>query len=232
MDRFSYRVFKSSCEKGLIQPGDRLIVSLSGGIDSMSLFCLLHSFSKQIELDLHLVHFNHGLREESHQEESFLRDLAKQRGVPFTVFKATFLKGMSGIQQKARDWRNSHLIEVLKERHFNKIALGHHLDDLVETQVWRLLRGASLFSLSPIQDINLPYIRPLLRFRKQDLEKYLLSINQTWCEDRSNLENEYTRNVIRNQLIPLMQEQAGGRLVEKLMHYRPREAFFEEHSLS
>ena len=217
MDSFSYRVFTLSREKGLIRPGDRLIVSLSGGVDSMGLFCLLHSFSKQIALDLHIVHFNHGLREESRQEEEFLRDLAKRQGVPITVFKATSLKGATGIQQQARDWRNKHLIEVLNEQKFNKIALGHHLDDLVETQIWRMLRGASLFSLNPIQESNPPYIRPLLRFRKQDLENYLLSINQRWCEDRSNSENEYTRNVIRNQLIPIMQEQSGGRLADKML---------------
>jgi len=217
MDSFSYRVFTFSRQNGLIQPGERLIVSLSGGIDSMSLFCLLHSFSKQMALDLHLVHFNHGLREESLEEEDFLRDLANQKGVPITVFSSTSLKGTSGIQQKARDWRNDCLIEVLKEQKFDKIALGHHLDDLVETQIWRMLRGASLFSLNPIQESSPPYIRPLLRFRKQDLENYLLSINQEWCQDRSNFENDYTRNIIRNQLIPVMEEQAGGRLVDKML---------------
>jgi len=217
MDRFSYRVFKFSCDKGLIEPGDKIVVSLSGGVDSMCLFCLLLTFKKRIKFDIHLVHFNHGLREDSLGEETFLKDLATRKGVPITVFHAVHFKGTSGIQQKAREWRYHHLNETLKNLDYNKIALGHHLNDLVETQIWRLLRGASLFSLNPIDTINLPYIRPLLRIRKKELENYLLEIGQEWCEDRSNFEDDYTRNLIRNQLIPMMQQSAGDRFEEKML---------------
>ena len=182
----------------------------------MSLFCLLLSFKTRLPFDIHLVHFNHGLREESQEEERFLRDLAEKKQVPLTVLRASHLKGSPGVQQKARDWRYHHLTRLLKDLVCNKIALGHHLDDLVETQVWRLLRGASLFSLNPIQPINLPYIRPLLRSRKEELESYLLDIGQKWCEDRSNDTSDYTRNLIRNQMIPQMRKLSGGRFEEKM----------------
>ncbi len=217
MNRFCYDIFKSSLAEGLIQPHDKIIISLSGGIDSMSLSCLLSDFREKIELDLHWVHFNHGLRPESVGEALFISELSHQKGIPVTIVKTDRLSGHKGMQNQARDWRYENLERTRQELGFDKIALGHHLNDLVETQIWRLVRGGSLFSFNPILKKNLPYIRPLLHIPKLELESYLKEIGQAWCEDASNTENDYTRNLIRNQLIPIMQTCAGGKLEEKLL---------------
>ena len=193
----------------------------------MSLFCLLHSFSKQIELDLHLVHFNHGLREESHQEESFLRDLAKQRGVPFTVFKATFLKGMSGIQQKARDWRNSHLIEVLKERHFNKIALGHHRDDTIETLLLNLFYSGQTKAMPPrlrSDDGRNVVIRPLIYCAEDDLaelakQKAFPIIPCDLCGSQEQLQRKRVKRLIAE--LHAENDNVRGNLFAALSNVRP-----------
>lgn len=217
MHRFCYHIYKTSLTDGLIQKGDKIIISLSGGIDSLSLCCLLCEFREKIDLDLHWVHFNHGLRKESRSEEAFVRSLALSRNIPIDIIKTDTLIGQKGMQNKARQWRYENLERIRSERGFQKIALGHHLNDLIETQIWRMLRGGSLFSFNPMVPSNPPYIRPLLHTPKSDLESYLRDIGQAWCEDASNAENDYTRNIIRNRLIPEMQKCAGGNFDTKMM---------------
>jgi len=217
MDRFTYQIFQFSKDRGLVEPEDKILISISGGIDSMSLFCLLDSFREKINISLNLIHFNHGLRKESDQEEAFIRQLAIEKNVPIHVIKADHLDNISGMQNQARQWRYHHLENIRKETGSTKIALGHHLNDLIETQIWRMLRGGSLFSLSPMTEMNRPYIRPILYTEKEKLVNYLQNINQDWCEDASNLSNKYTRNKIRNQLIPLMKECAGEKLEKKFL---------------
>lgn len=217
MNRFCYRLYQSSLSDGLIHPGVRIIVSLSGGVDSLSLSLLLCEFRDKTDLDLHWVHFNHGLRPESAAEEDFVRNLSLEKDIPLTTVRTDQLRGQRGMQSKARRWRYEHLNRIRSEHGFDRIATGHQLNDLIETQIWRLLRGASLFSLNPISKCSPPYIRPLLHTPKSELEQYLRDQNQPWCEDSSNAENAYTRNLIRNQLIPMMQQCAGGRLEDKFL---------------
>jgi len=217
MDRFSYQIFQSSIQSGVIESGDRILISISGGIDSMSLFCLLRTFQEKIKLELHLLHFHHGLRQESDEEEAFLRQLAEEKKVPITVVRTQSLSGKKGMQNKARDWRYQHMKQIAQQVNCSKIALGHHLNDLVETQLWRMSRGASLFSLSPMLENNPPFIRPLLRIKKNALKEYLLNVKQEWREDPSNQNNDYTRNMIRNQLVPVMRDCSGEQLEEKLL---------------
>jgi tRNA(Ile)-lysidine synthase len=217
MDKFTYRIFKFSIENGLIQANDRIIISLSGGIDSMSLYLLLHDFKEKIDIKLHLVHFHHGLREESDQEAQFLKDLANKTHTPITIIKTDQFKNKKGMQNLARIWRYENLESKLDELGFNKIATAHQLDDLIESQIWRILRGGSLFTLNAIQLHMPPYIRPLLKISKPELKNYLENRNQKWCEDLSNLEDNYTRNKIRNQIIPLLKETTGGSIKEKFL---------------
>lgn len=215
LDRFSYSIFRFASENGLIAAEDKIIISLSGGIDSMCLFRLFHAWREKIPLGLHLVHFNHGLRKESANEEIFLRDLAGKMNFPISVITASHFKGQKGVQNKARKWRYYHLTEIMNKIRFGKIALGHHLDDLMETQIWKMLRGGSLYSLNPMQEKVMPFIRPLLRTRKEELRNYLLDIKQSWCEDQSNYSGDYTRNMIRHELVPLMKKCAGGTKLEE-----------------
>ncbi len=217
MDRFTYGIFRSSVDNRLIERGDGIVVCLSGGIDSMSLTCLLQEFQEKIDIRLHLVHFHHGLRAESDEEAEFVFATAKKKSIPVSLFKATHLKDAAGKQNWARLWRQRCLKEKKKELGYDKVALGHHLGDLIETQIWRMLRGGSLFALNPIRALAPPYIRPLLNTAKEDLRAYLLRIGQPWREDKTNRNDSYTRNMIRNRLIPIMKECAGGKLEEKFL---------------
>ncbi len=216
LDKFAFGVFQFSNRYQLLAEKDKIIVSVSGGIDSVCLLVLLDAFRLKIEFDLHVVHFHHGLRAESDEEAVFVSRLAEERKIPITIKRTESLYGKKGMQQKARFWRYEQLQLLKEEFGCNKIALGHHLDDLVETQIWRMIRGGSLFSFNPIQVKNLPYIRPLLNTPKRDLKNYLSEKNQKWVEDGSNESNDYTRNLIRNVILPEMDRCAGGKLSEKL----------------
>ena len=217
LDRISYRVFQFIKEQGLIAPNDKILVSISGGLDSVSLFCMLLEMQAKLEFELHLVHFHHGIRYESEDEEAFVSQLSRSRGTPLTIVRSDEFKGEKGLQNRARIWRYQNLDRIAKDLNFNKIALGHHLDDLVETQIWKLTRGTSLYGLNPIQAKNFPYIRPLLETPKKSLKEYLLNLKQDWKEDQTNFENNYTRNLIRNEIIPLLNQCAGGKLNDKLL---------------
>ncbi|MCP4295406.1 MAG: tRNA lysidine(34) synthetase TilS [Proteobacteria bacterium] len=218
MTPFCYKIYKNSTLSKQVEDRDRILISISGGSDSICLMLVLLEFREKLDLPLFLVHFHHGIRKESDQEEDFLRTLASLKNLPIEVIKTVDLKNSGAIQIKARNWRYKNLLRVLKEKSYTKIALGHHLNDLLETQLWRMMRGGSLFSLSPMLEYNLPYIRPLLRTKKKDVIEYLNSNHQTWCEDQSNEEDKYTRNKIRNQILPLMQSCSGNQLEEKFLN--------------
>lgn len=218
LDRFAFGIFQFAKHHKLLKTNDKVIVAVSGGVDSVCLLMLLDSFRIKIDFELHVVHFHHGLRKESDQEAEFVSQLAKDRKIAFSIKKTDKLSGIKGMQQKAREWRYQQLGVLQQKYGCNKIALGHHLDDLVETQIWRMIRGGSLFSFNPMQVINLPYIRPLLNTPKEDLKHYLQQLNQRWFDDISNEKNDYTRNLIRNKIIPEMDRCAGGKLSEKLLN--------------
>ncbi|MBT4288700.1 MAG: tRNA lysidine(34) synthetase TilS [Deltaproteobacteria bacterium] len=217
MDKFTYRIFKFSTENQLIQNNDQVLISLSGGIDSLSLYLLMNDFKEKINIKLHLVHFHHGLRVESNQEVEFLKELAGQNNTPITIIKTKQFENKKGMQNLARNWRYENLERMNRELDFDKIATAHQLDDLIESQIWRILRGGSLFTLNAIQLHMPPYIRPLLQITKAELKNYLESRNQKWCEDASNIEDNYTRNKIRNKIIPLLKETSGGNFEEKFL---------------
>lgn len=217
MDRFSYSVFQFCQACHLIQNGDKIAISISGGADSVGLFRIFQNFKEKLDINLHLIHFHHGLRKESDQEEMFIRELADAYKTPLTIKKADHLKGVKGMQNIAREWRYENLLTITQQLGFNKIAIGHHLDDLMETQIWKLIRGGSLFTLNPMQAAELPYIRPFLNTPKQAIKDYLVKLGQAWCEDASNQSCDYTRNLIRNRIIPLMEECSGGNLSEKFL---------------
>ena len=216
MDRFSYNIYKRSLLKRLIRANDKIIVSVSGGGDSVALFVVLMDFMEKMDLTLHMAHFHHGLRKESDHEEESVRNLAQKYTIPLTVFHSTDFLQVKGVQEKARSWRKKNLLELRSKLNFDHIALGHHQDDLIETQIWKIARGCSLFALKGISPKSGRFIRPLLYTPKMDLLHFLKRRNISWCEDSSNLDNVYTRNIIRNEILPLMEKISGDRLRDKL----------------
>ncbi|MGL4854372.1 MAG: tRNA lysidine(34) synthetase TilS, partial [Lentisphaeria bacterium] len=190
--------------------GRQLVVGFSGGADSLALLAILVANSLKVKA----IHFNHGLREESNKEEIFCKEVCDKLGVELEIVRLDL----------SFNQRHNETTEMVARRcrleYWQKIgncvvALAHHLDDNQENFFIRLMRGAGSSGLCGMQEYavvdNVTFWRPLLGYTKQQLIDYLIEHDfSTWCEDHTNFENIYRRNMIRNKLLPMYKEIAGN----------------------
>lgn len=206
-EQFESDVAKTICRHHLLSDGEKVLVALSGGADSVALLCVLHSLG----YDCVAVHCNFKLRgEESERDERFVRDLCRQKGVPlhvktFNTRQYASDKGIS-IEMAARDLRYAFFDEVRHLDGINKVAVAHHRDDNVETLLLNLVRGTGLKGLTGMRYVRDAVIRPLLDVSRKDILVYLAEAGQTYVVDSTNLENEVKRNKIRLDILPELQK--------------------------
>ena len=201
----------------MIEPGEGLVVALSGGGDSVALLRALHELieSGRLQAGLRAAHFNHRLRaEDSEGDESFCRELAGRLGVELLtgggdVRSLAAGRGV-GIEEAARDSRREFLVSAAASAGAGKIAFGHTLDDQAETVLFRALRGTGLAGLGgmrPLQEWRgsagaAVLVRPMLGLRRDELRAWLRYIGQDWREDATNLDTAYSRNAVRLAVLP------------------------------
>jgi len=191
----------------MVDPGDRVIVAVSGGPDSICLLDALNGLSEELKIDLVVAHYNHGLREaEDEAETRLVQDIAKSMKLPFETEKANHLKhNDSSVEERARDARYAFL-ERVRERHSaGKIALGHNMHDQAETVLMRLIRGSGppgLAGIPPIRDKRI--IRPLIEVNREEIMDYLKARQLPYALDSSNIDTRFLRNRIRLELLPIM----------------------------
>lgn len=181
------------------------LLAVSGGVDSVVL-CYLF---KSCNLSFHIAHINFQLRdEESLRDEAFVQSLAQSLQVPVHIqrvdTKEIAVAKKMAIQETARIIRYEYFEQWRQEFHLHKIVTAHHLDDNIETIIFRLCRGTGLKGLLGIPFENENIIRPLLSFSKQDILQYAQENQLSFVEDSSNSQDKYTRNWIRHQLVPLI----------------------------
>jgi len=187
-------------------PAERYFLACSGGVDSMVLADLLLANN----LPLEIVHVNYGLRgDASDGDQLFLEDFCKTKCIPFHGKKVNlkaFLNEHGGnLQEEARKVRYTFFEEILA-KNGGKLVLAHHADDQVETFLLNLARGGGMMGLSGMLEENGDFLRPLLPFRKQQLLDYAHERDLTWREDHSNAESKYSRNKLRNIILPKLSE--------------------------
>ena len=191
----------------LIAEGEKIILALSGGIDSMVLADLL----LKLKVEFVVAHCNFHLRgEESDGDEKFVRDYAERNGIQcfvkhYETEKYAAEQGIS-IEMAARDLRYAWFEQLRQQSGYDKIAVAHHADDQAETFFINLLRGAGLRGLKGMQPQNGVVIRPLLWASREQIRKYAVENQILWREDHTNAESVYLRNRIRNQLLPVFDE--------------------------
>jgi len=206
----------------LLQKGDKIIVGVSGGPDSVVLLYLLHKLSRQFRMFLYIAHLDHGLRKDASKDRKFVEALGKKLGLPVIIhkvnLKAAIKKG--SVEQCARQARFDFLFSAAKKVKAKKIALGHNLDDQAETVLMRILRGAGLYGLSailPKRNIGgFEIIRPLIEVRRREIEAFLKKKKISACLDLSNQKDIYLRNKIRNRLFPLLEKEYNRKIKEIL----------------
>lgn len=203
----------------MLQRGDRVIVAVSGGADSVCLLAILHSLKEILGIELAVAHFDHGLRPEADEYETgFVKSIALSLNLDFVTKKGggAIRPGSASLEEKARDARYRFLKDVKKRLFAHKIATGHTLDDQAETVLMRLLRGSGPSGLQGIHPIREKcIIRPLIEVRRADIESYLSSRHLRHITDSSNFEVRHLRNDIRLNLIPQL-EKYQPRIVELL----------------
>ena len=198
--------FQATIEReSLLPSGSNLILCVSGGSDSIALLHLCHQLNQLFRWQLHILHFHHGLREESDEEARFVRNLSQRLNLKFHLrTNRDFQSETSGLQEKARNWRRAEALKLREEIRADSILTAHHAEDQLETWLLKWLRGAHLSGLQGMSRSDPPFIRPLLDFRKNMLSDFLKENGFEWREDASNQGSKYMRNRVRNELLPLL----------------------------
>ena len=216
----------------LIAEGDKLILALSGGIDSMVLADLL----LKAKVEFVAAHCNFHLRGyESDGDDWFVRKFAENRGIQcfvkhFETEKYAAKYGIS-IEMAARDLRYAWFEQLRQQLGYDKIAVAHHADDQAETFFINLLRGAGLNGLKGMKPQNGVVIRPLLWASREQIRQYAVENHIVWREDHTNVESVYLRNRIRNQLLPVfdeLQSKARQGLYKSLEHLSAENELYRE----
>ncbi|MEO9871020.1 tRNA lysidine(34) synthetase TilS [Ekhidna sp.] len=185
----------------LIDKGEKVLLAVSGGLDSM---VMSHLFF-DAEIDFDIAHCNFGLRgEESNADEAFVRKWAEDHKV--SCFIESFeLEGKS-IQIEAREVRYDWFNALTEQYGHHKVAIAHHLNDSLETVLINLTRGTGISGVSGISVLNNKIIRPLLFAERKDLLTYASNQKIQWREDSSNQKINYDRNLIRHEVIPILEK--------------------------
>ncbi|WCA22245.1 tRNA lysidine(34) synthetase TilS [Candidatus Phytoplasma oryzae] len=185
---------------------DKYIISVSGGIDSMVLLDFL--YHKKYRLIV--VHFNHSIRQEAIKDKILVKNYCKKKKINFHYFKLNFNNNEKNFQNKARILRLEKLKEIALKYKTKYLITAHHLDDLSETIFLKILRGSSLLGYSGMQTLcyydNFILLKPFLYLEKKKIIEYAKKNKIMFLEDKTNKQNIYTRNKIRNQVIPFFQE--------------------------
>lgn len=185
----------------------KLLIAISGGVDSVVLTHVLH----QLNFDISLAHCNFNLRgTESNKDEVFVKELGEKLNLKtFTTSFETEKfanENQLSTQVAARNLRYDWFQEIAKKHSFNFVLTAHHTDDNLETFLINLTRGTGLEGLTGIPEMNKNIVRPLLVFSRDEIENFATENNIDWREDKSNTSNKYVRNKIRNQVIPVLKE--------------------------
>lgn len=205
----------------MLEQSDKVIAGVSGGADSICLLFMLLRLREELGYTLVVVHVHHGLRGKSADADAeYVKQICKEHKIELKIYREDV--GAYGrerhltIEEAGRDVRRRCFLDALNGYEGTKIALAHHQNDNVETMLWNLCRGAGIKGLGGMLPKNGVYIRPLLCLKRKDIESYLEERGISYCTDETNFEDVYTRNKVRNHMIPYMEEQINVRCVDHM----------------
>lgn len=223
-------------ERNMIMAGDRVIVGVSGGADSVCLFFELLDYQSVCEFSFEVVHIEHGIRgQESLDDAVFVEKLCRKYGILFHLYQFDIGKLAKEkkltVEEAGRRVRYETFEQVRKKRGADKIAVAHNMEDQAETILMNLARGSGLLGLGGIWPVRGRIIRPLLNTGRAQIECSLRERNQDWKTDRTNLEADYTRNRLRLEILPLLSSEINVRAAEHIaaagMRLQRAEAYLE-----
>ncbi len=207
----------------MVQAGDRVLVAVSGGPDSLSLLHVLRSLAVELDIELAVAHLNHKLRgESSDQDEAYVAGLCANWGLPCFVSHEDVAararrQGLS-LEEAGRGARYEYFSALAAEHDFNRVALGHTATDRGETVLINILRGSGLHGLRGIPPVRGIFIRPLITTSRETTIEYCRDQDLEPRWDETNLEaSDFLRNKVRLELVPLLTEEYAGDPAESLL---------------
>ena len=205
----------------LIEAGDKIVLGVSGGPDSISMLHILKEIKDEYKFEIYVAHINHMIREEAIEDEIYVQNYCDKNNIQCFINRVDvqeFAKTEKiGTEEAGRNIRYEFFDEVLQKVGANKIAIAHNKNDKIETIIMNLLRGSGLSGLKGIEPIrDNKFIRPLIECERQEIEQYCELQKLNPRIDKTNFENDYTRNKIRNIVIPYIKEEFNPNIVETM----------------
>ncbi len=218
MDAFTGKILKFIQQNKMLSPNDKVVVGFSGGADSTALLSVLKDLKDVLKIEIFALHVNHGIRQEAGDDEAFCQRFCKERGIELktvSIDVPKLAKELSLTEEEAgRSARYRIFSEHAKMLGAGVIAVAHHENDVAETLLMNLARGTGLHGAGAIRPVRDNIIRPLLGVSRSEIEGYLKDRDISFCTDRTNFENDHTRNVIRNEIIPRLNDMVNERSAE------------------
>ncbi len=240
-----YRVKDYIRQNNMIEQGDRIVVGVSGGADSICLLDLLQEICGSYQAELLVVHVNHGIRgEQADQDEQFVKNICEEQGIPFHRFyynvrEIAQTEGLTE-EETGRNVRYKSFLEICGQFKCNKIAIAHNRNDNAETILFHMFRGSGskgLAGIDPVREVTagvhtVKIIRPLLEMQRWEIEAYLRERQITYRTDATNLTEDYARNKIRRRILSYAQQEINTNTIQHITdaayHIREMDLFIEK----
>ncbi len=208
----------------MIENGEKIVLAVSGGPDSICMLDILNDIKNDETIDINfeivVAHVNHMIRKEAEEDEKYVKKYCEEKQIEF-YSKSIDVQKMAnnnkiGIEEAGRKARYDFFDEILERTNAQKIAIAHNKNDKVETVLMHILRGSGINGLKGIEAKRGKYIRPLIECERNEIEEYCTEKNLQPRIDKTNFENEYTRNKVRNLLIPYIQKEFNPNLIKTI----------------
>lgn len=201
----------------LINSNDKIVIGVSGGPDSMCLLNIMKNIKNKLNFEICVAHINHMIREEASEDEKYVQEYCRKNNIDFFVKHFDVIQyakqNKIGTEEAGRNVRYKFFNEILENTESNKIAIAHNANDNAETVLMNIMRGSGISGLKGIEPIRANIIRPLIDCTREQIEEYCSENKLEPRIDKTNKENKYTRNKIRNLLIPYIKENFNPNIV-------------------
>lgn len=212
------KVLKTIKKYNLIESGDKIVLGVSGGPDSISMLVILNELKTKLNFDIVVAHINHGLRENAKLDEKYVKKFCEKNKIECFVLNVNVKEVAKaqkiGLEEAGRIVRYNFFDETLKKVGAKKIGIAHNKNDNLETMIMNVLRGSGTNGLRGIEPKIKNYIRPLIEVSRDEIEEFCEIEKLNPRIDESNFENGFTRNKIRNIVVPFIKEEFNPNIVE------------------
>ena len=218
------RILETIKKYNMIENGEKVVLAVSGGPDSICMLDILNDIKNDETIDMNfeivVAHVNHMIRKEAEEDEKYVKKYCEENQIEF-YSKSIDVQKMAnnnkiGLEEAGRKARYDFFDEILEKTKAQKIAIAHNKNDKVETVLMHILRGSGINGLKGIEPKRGKYIRPLIESERNEIEEYCDEKNLQPRIDKTNFENEYTRNKVRNLLIPYIQKEFNPNLIQTI----------------